>query len=258
MEMPQISLSMAALVIFALCVGFVFLRGLVRMFFGALVLGGSLWVGFLVWQKTPGWMISLMGKPVDWVSIALPVTAFVGTFLISRGVIGFFLRPFKPSNESKTPVGIVFRLLFALIPTGFLWLVGATLLHHFGSIAEVEKSADKKSGTQQGWLEQFADLKGAVAGIVPQEWLAKLDPLADPDHLSLAKWLASQSGPKAPELIDPETGKPYPRAIIVEEPELQHLADDGRFSTLLRHPLLEKALKDPAVRSALKEQMKNR
>lgn len=257
MDLSQISLGTAALVIFVLCVGFVFLRGVVRMFFGALVLGGSLLVAFLVWQKTPGWMVALMGKPVEWVSIALPVTAFLATFVICRMVIGFFLKPFKRSSESTTPGGIVFRLVFSLVPTAFLWLVGATLVHHFGSIAEVEKSADKKK-EQADWVERFAEMKTTIAGIIPQDWLKKLDPLADPEHLSLAKWFASQSGPKAPELIDPETKKPYPRAIIVEEPELQHLADDGKFSTLLRHPLLEKALNDPKVREAVRQQMNRR
>lgn len=249
----------AALVIFALCAGFVFLRGVVRMLFGTLLLGGSLLVGFVVWQKTPGWMVALMGKPVEWVSIALPVAAFLATFLVSRAVVGFFMRPFKGAGDgARTPVGIVVRLVLALVPTGFLWLVGATLVHHFGAIAEVEKSADGKKVADQGWVERFAELKKAVAGIVPQDWLAKLDPLADPDHLSLAKWIASQSGKKAPELIDPETGKPYPRAILVEEPELTRLADDGRFGTLLRHPLLEKALNDPGVREAIRRSTEHR
>jgi hypothetical protein len=52
-------------------------------------------------------------------------------------------------------------------------------------------------------------------------------------------------------VIDPETGLPYPRAIIVDDPELADLAREGRFSTILRHPLLSEALKDPLVRKAL-------
>jgi Na+-transporting methylmalonyl-CoA/oxaloacetate decarboxylase gamma subunit len=260
MDPSQISLGTAGLVIFVLCVGFVFLRGVVRLFFGALVLGGSLLVGFLVWQKTPGWMIGLMGKPVEWVSIALPAVAFLATFIVCRAVIGFFLKPFKRSADSGagTPGGILFRLVFSLIPTAFLWLVGAAVVHHFGSIVEVEKSADPKKEQEADWIGRFAELKTAIAAIIPQEWLKKVDPLADPEHLSLAKWFASQSGPKAPELIDPETKKPYPRALIVEEPELQHLADDGKFSTLIRHPLLEKALNDPKVREAVRQQMNRR
>lgn len=261
MDVSQISLGTAGLVIFVLCVAFVFLRGVVRMFLGALVLGGSLLVGFLVWQKAPGWMITLMGKPVEWISSALPVIAFLATFVVARAVIGFFLKPFKRSSDSGagTPGGILFRLVFSLVPTGFLWLVGATLVHHYGSIAEVEKSAAGKQEKQADWIERIAELKPAISAILPQDWLKKIDPLADPEHLSLAKWFASRSGPnKMKEVIDPETNKPYPRAIIVEEPELQHLADDGKFSTLLRHPLLEKALNDPKVREAVRQQMNRR
>jgi hypothetical protein len=52
-------------------------------------------------------------------------------------------------------------------------------------------------------------------------------------------------------VTDPQTGRPYPRAIIVDDPELMDLAREGRFSTLLRHPLLSEALKDPMIRQAL-------
>lgn len=257
-SLPQISLGTAALVIFLLCFGFVFLRGIVRMLFGVAILGGSLWVGFLVWQKTPEWTISVMGKPVDWISIALPVAAFIGSFVIARIVINFFLKPFKPSADGgRTPGGIVFRLILSIIPTGFLWLIGATLVHHFGSIAEIEKSTDKKgtmSKTEPSLLDRFSELKDAIAAIVPAEWMKKLDPLADPSHLSLAKLIAAQPDSKRPPVIDPETGKPYPRAIIVDEPELQDLASDGRISTLIRHPLFQKALNDPKVREALRAQ----
>jgi len=256
-SLPQISLGTAALVIFILCFGFIFLRGIVRMLFGVAILGGSLWVGFLVWQKTPEWMVMLMGKPVDWVSIALPATAFVGTFVIARIVINFFLKPFKPSSDGgRTPGGILFRLILTIIPTGFLWLIGATLVHHFGSIAEIEKSADGKSKSKSdpGLLDRFSELKEAIAAIVPADWLKKLDPLSDPSHVSLARLIVAQPDPKLPPVIDPDTGRPYPRAIIVDEPELQNLASDGRISTLIRHPLFQKALNDPKVREALRAQ----
>lgn len=254
-SLPQFSLGTAALVIFLLCLGFVFLRGIVRMLFGVAILGGSLWVGFMVWQKAPEWSISLMGKPVEWISTALPVAAFIGTFVIARIVINFFLKPFKPSADggSRTAGGILFRLILSIIPTGFLWLIGATLVHHFGSIAEIAKSTDKKTDAEPGLLDRFSELKDAIAAIVPADWLKKLDPLADPNHLSLAKLIAAQPDTKRPAVIDPETGKPYPRAIVVDEPELQDLASDGRISTLIRHPLFQKALNDPKVQQAIRE-----
>jgi len=256
-SIPQFSLGTAALVIFLLCVGFVFVRGIVRMLLGALVFGGSLWAGFLVWQKTPGWTISLMGKPVDWVSIVLPVVAFIGTFLVSRLIINFFLRPFKGTADSgaRTPGGIVFRLILSIVPTAFLWLIGATLVHHFGSIAEIGKASGVPAPAEPGWMEKALELKNAVAAVVPADWLKKLDPLSDPSHLSLAKLIATQPTSKLPPVIDPQTGKPYPRAIVVDEPALRDLADDGRFSTLIRHPLFQKALNDPKIQQAIKDQL---
>ena len=51
--------------------------------------------------------------------------------------------------------------------------------------------------------------------------------------------------------MNPRTGEPIPRAIIVDEPVLQKLAREGKFDTLLRHPLLTKALADPKIQKLL-------
>jgi hypothetical protein len=255
-SLPQISLGTAALIIFLICVAFVFLRGVTRMLFGALVLGGSVWVGFMVWQKAPGWAIELTGKPMTWISTGLPIVAAIATFIFARIVIGFFLKPFRRSGDgsSSSPMGILVRLALAVIPTAFLWLIGATLVHHFGSIAEVTAAAEGgKKSTQTPLASQFLELKDAIAAIIPADWLKKLDPLTDPSHLLLAKLMAAQPESGLKPVIDPETGKPYPRAIIVDAPELQTLADDGSFSTLIRHPLFQKALHDPKVQKALGE-----
>ena len=78
-----------------------------------------------------------------------------------------------------------------------------------------------------------------------------LDPLSAEPRLKLAKMIAAGNGQALQPVINPETGQPYPRAIIVDNPELNQLAEEGRFSTLLRHPLLSEALKDPLIREAL-------
>jgi hypothetical protein len=51
--------------------------------------------------------------------------------------------------------------------------------------------------------------------------------------------------------IDPQTGEPISRVLIFDNSELISLAKKGRFSTLLRHPMLTKALNDPLVKKAL-------
>jgi hypothetical protein len=79
----------------------------------------------------------------------------------------------------------------------------------------------------------------------------QLDPLTAQPRLQLAKMIAASPDKPLKPIIDPKTGRPYPRAIIVDDPELLDLAKQGRFSTLLRHPLLSEALKDPLIRQAL-------
>ncbi len=249
---PQTSLGTAALVIFVIFAAFVLLRGITRMLLGAAVLCGSVWVGFLVWQKAPAWAIEWTGQPVAWISNGLPVAAFAATFLIARLVIGFFLKPFRPQEGAKG--NFVVKLLFAIIPTALVWLTGATLVHHAGAIAELARSAEGGGkGAGPGFSGRAAELKEAIAGIIPADWLARLDPLADAEHLSLARLIAAQPASGLKPVIDPETGKPYPRAIIVDQPELQDLASDGRFGTMVRHPLFQKALEDPKIRQALKD-----
>ena len=96
------------------------------------------------------------------------------------------------------------------------------------------------------------NLKISVEKSIPPAWLKLIDPLADPSRLALAKIITEQAQPPRAPVIDPLTGKPIPRAIIVNDPELQNLAREGRFATLLRSPLLTKALNDPKVQAFLK------
>jgi hypothetical protein len=79
----------------------------------------------------------------------------------------------------------------------------------------------------------------------------KLDPLATQSRVELAKMIADSSKDSVQPEIDPKTGEPIPRVLIVDHPELISLAKKGRFSTLLRHPLLSDAINDPAVKKAL-------
>jgi len=74
---------------------------------------------------------------------------------------------------------------------------------------------------------------GAVAALVDDVW-------------------ANEAAVDTP-VIDPKTGKPIPRAIIVDDPELQGLAREGKFGSLLRHPMLTKALNDPQLKAFLKD-----
>jgi hypothetical protein len=256
-SIPQLSLGTAALIIFAACAGFLALRGMTRMIIGTLVLGLSAWLGFRIWQMAPGLSVDWTGKSTAWITTGLPIFAFIVSFFLIRKIIKTLVRPFSSAVDPPKPrsfAATAFRLLLAMIPTAILCLIGATLLHHNGSIAEVrafsEKSPDPGETAPAGFSQR---LKSAVEAAIPASWLHSLDPLADPSRVNLAKLITAQSDSPLTPVIHPQTGQPIPRAIVVNDPELQNLARQGNFGTLLRHPLLTQALADPTVKKLLQD-----
>ncbi len=250
--LPEISLGAAALIIFGCCAVYMLLRGIARTIVNAAYITLSAWVGFRVWQLAPSLAIDWFRKPSELVVTGLPVAAFLATLLVLRKVIGFFRAPVPRSGEDIAPRSsgqLVFRLLITLVPAAFICLTGATFVHHASSVAEIRDSA--KAGSTALSAPGVAErLKQSVSKAVPEKLMNWLDPFSTEPRLRLAKMIVASSQPREA-IIDPETGKPYPRAIIVDDPELHDLARQGRFSTLLRHPLLSKALNDPLTRKAL-------
>jgi hypothetical protein len=258
-SIPQISLGTAALVIFAVCAGFVMLRGMTRMIVGTVVLALSAWIGFDVWQKAPAVSFQWFGKSVGLITTGMPLAAFLAAFFLIRKFTKAIASPFgkkpEPEKKSGSPViKLAFRLLLALIPTSLICLIGATFIHHTGSIAEVRAFAEKTLGIGEPTPAKFTqNLKQSIEHALPESWLRFLDPLADPSRLTLAKVITAHSDSPLVPVIDPATGQPIPRAIVVEDPELQNLAREGKYGTLLRHPLLTKALEDPQIRKLIKD-----
>jgi uncharacterized membrane protein required for colicin V production len=250
--LPEISLGTAAVIIFAFCAVCMFLRGIARTIVNAAYITFSAWIGFRVWQQAPSLAIDWFGKPSELVATGLPLAAFLATLLVLRKVIRFFRAPIPRSGEDVAPHSsgqFAFRLLITLVPAALLCLIAATFVHHASSVAEIRDSA--KAGSAVSTDPSVAGrLKRSLSLAVPEKLMDWLDPLATEPRLRLAKMIAASSEPLEA-VINPETGKPYPRAIIVDNPELLDLAREGRFSTLLRHPLLSEALKDPLIRQAL-------
>lgn len=248
-SIPQLSLGTAALIIFAVCAAYLMLRGMSRMLVGVGILCASLWAGFHTWQIAPALAIQWTGAPEPWISMALPFAAFIAVFLILRTIARFVIRPFNPSRDAPTSRprrGLFKTALLAAVPAAILWLTGATILHHIGAVSQIRSSAETSPDAEPSpaarWIQ---DIKESVEAIVPTRLLSWLDPLTEPSRLAVAKLITSRDAP-AP-IINPETGQPYPRAVLVDDPELQDLARDGRFSTLLRHPLISEAAKDPRI-----------
>jgi len=256
-SIPQISLGTAALVIFAVCAGFVLLRGMTRMIVGTLVLSLSAWLGFRVWQQAPTLSLDWTGKSLGTITTGLPLGAFLVSFVGLRKIAKTIARPFGPTPGEEKPRSIIktaFRLLLALIPTSLIWLIGATLIHHTGSIAEVRAYSENSIGIPETTPDAFIQrLKTSIEAALPEEWLKLLDPLTEPSRLTLAKLISAQADSPLKPIINPQTGKPIPRAVIVADPELQNLAREGNFGTLLRHPLLTKALADPKIQKLLRD-----
>lgn len=257
-SIPQLSLGTAALIIFLVCAGFVMLRGMTRMIVGTIVLALSAWFGFIVWQMAPTLSVQWFGKSVGIITTGLPIATFLTTLVLTRKIAKTLASPFGTSpdqeNASSPAIRLAVRLLLALIPTSLIWLIGATLIHHTGSIAEVRAYAEKSLGIGEPTFAKFSQsLKSSVDAALPESWLRALDPLADPSRLALAKVITAHSDSPRKPVIDPRTGKPIPRAVIVDDPELQSLARRGKFGTLLRHPLLTKALDDPKLNALLKD-----
>ena len=230
-----------------------FIRGLLRTLVNTASLLVSAWVGFRVWQQAPALALDWTKTTSPILTTGLPIIAALATFFILRKFIGFFRAPVPPTAEDASPKSsgqLVFRLFITLVPAALLFLTAATFLHHASSVAEIKQSAAHSSPqeNENGIAER---IKNTLAIAIPSALMDKLDPLTTSPRLQLAKMIAASPDKPLTPIIDPKTGHPYPRAIIVVDPALRELAKEGRFSTLLRHPLLSEALKDPLIRKAL-------
>lgn len=258
-SIPQISLGTAALVIFAVCAAFVIVRGMTRALVGSLLLAVSVWIGFRTWQAAPGLSHEWFGRSLGIVTTGLPLLAALVSWLLIRKLAAALARPFgkteysAPSRISPVARGAL-GLLLALIPAALVCLVAAILIHHTGAVAEIRAFSGKSPGTREPAPAGFSQrLKSSIEHAIPASWLGTLDPMSSPARLTLAKLVAAGAEDPLEPVIDPKTGRPIPRAIIVRDPELQQLAREGKFSTLLRHPLLTKSLQDPRLRALLRD-----
>jgi len=251
-SLPNLSLGTAALAIFALCAVYVMLRGISRVLIGTAILAVSAWLGFLTWQAAPGLSIEWFGKSVGLITTGMPIAVFVISYIAIRLVLRWITSPFGDyaDNLPERRGLSLFKLVIALIPTLILLAIGIGFVHHTASVQELRDFAKKTQNTDPKAKPPFLQtLKVSIEKTVPQDWLKTLDPLADESRLAVAKWVTTQPDPE----IDPATGKPIPRAIIIDAAALQELAREQKFGTLLRHPIITKALEDPKVRKLIKD-----
>lgn len=254
-SIPQISLGTAALLIFGACASLAVLRGLLRILLGSLVLCASGFAGFFAWRHAPAMASGFTGHEMPWLSIAAPAFAGLVTFLLLRLLMRFVSRPFgKPDAEvaeknRKSPVRWAFTLLFSLIPATLLWFTGATALRNVGSVAEIRRYVDGPDAApaRSAFL---AELKASIDHVLPANWFATLDPLADDARVTLAKLIAlggSGTPPKAILVME----EPELRTLILHDPELRALAKAGRYADILRDPRLDHIMANADLKKLL-------
>lgn len=250
-SLPDVSLGTAALIIFILCAGYMFIRGLARTIINTAFFTLSAWIGFRVWQRAPALALEWTGNASSLITTGLPVLAFLASFYLLRKIINFFRAPRNGEDSGPSSLRqVVFRLFFALIPAVLLCLTAATFIHHASSVAEIREFA-QPGGTSSAESILAKGFKKSLSSAIPAGLMEWLDPLASDPRVELVKMIAAGEDRRLEPVIDPETGQPYPRAFVIDDPELQTMAREGRFSTLLRHPSVSAALEDPKIREVL-------
>lgn len=253
--LSQISLGAAVLLIFAVCAVYMLIRGLLKTITNLSVLGLSIWIGFLTWQKAPSLAFQWTNQTSPLITTGLPILTFILSFILIRKILRFFFTPIstQPTEHDDAPPpsrSLGGKLFVTFIFASVFCLIAAAVLHHITSVAEIRDHA--KSGGAENHFPGFAvRLKNSLMSAIPAALMDKLDPLASEPRVQLAKMIAGSSEKSSQPKIDPKTGQPIPRVVVVDNPELVSLAKKGRFSTLLRHPLLTKAINDPMVKKAL-------
>jgi len=246
--LSQISLGAAVLLIFAVCAVYMLIRGLLRTISNLSILGLSIWIGFVTWQKAPALAFQWTSQTSPLITTGLPILSFILSFIIIQKIIKFFFTPISTQTDeyddapppSRSFAGKLFvTFIFATV----FCLIAAAVLHHITSVAEIRDHA-KNEETHHNFAMR---LKNSLKSTIPASLMEKLDPLASEPRIQLAKLIIGNSEKSS----TPEDDPSIPRAEIVDNPELVSLAKKGRFSTLLRHPLLTEAINDPTVKKAL-------
>lgn len=251
--MEALNLTTLLLIAFVICAVVVLLRGALRILSGCFVLAMAGWSALRVWSHCPEWSNRFLGAPIPWLSILLPLLTFILALLVGKTVVRWITSPFRKADDTSPRPLTLGRLIWAailsIIPTCLLGSIAAVLILHFGEIEEMKRGTGPRQPKSISSL--LIEWRKSVLTWMPAGWVRCFDPAYDPSRLSLAREIQKRSQQEFPPVIDPSTGKPFPRAILVEDPELQELAREGSFGSLLRHPLVTRALNDPTVKSFL-------
>ncbi|MGB6222867.1 hypothetical protein [Haloferula sp.] len=254
--LPQLGLGTAALLIFGAIASLAVLRGLLRILWGSTILCLAGLAAFFSWQHSHSLSLQWFDEAPSWFPVALPLTAFVISFLLLRAIGRFVVKPLGEPNEEtaeknrRSPIRWAITLILSLIPTSLLWFAGATLLRHAGSIAEIKNYTEEL--TNQPISEStalLAKLKQSIDKAIPTDWFLKIDPQSSDLRLTLAKLISSadEPAPKAIRVLE----EPEMKQLILGDPQLRELAREGRYAEVLRDPRLDVMLENDNLREVL-------
>lgn len=255
-QIPSISLGTAALLIFGAIASLAVLRGLLRILWGTVIVCVSGLAAFFCWQHAGAWGRAFTETELPWLPFVLPAVAFLVSLIGLRFLGRFIVKPLGETNEEtaaknrRSPLRWALTLLFSLIPTALLWFTGATLLRHFGSVAEIQAYVSEV--TQQPDLSKtgfLVKLKEDVEQAFPAGWFAAVDPLADEARIKLAKLISVADAP--PPKAIPVLEVPAIQELIMADEDLRQLARDGRYAEILRDPRLDTALENDDLRAVM-------
>ncbi|MBB5350685.1 putative membrane protein required for colicin V production [Haloferula luteola] len=239
----DLSLGTAALLVFATLAVFALLRGLLKMLWNTLGLCLAGFVAFWIWQH------DLPPHSLPWIA---PVAGFVVTLLLLRFAVRGLLPAPSDSESSgtggKSGLSRLFTLLFSLIPTSAVCFLGALLLRHAGSLAEIQSFAQPDRTSDSAAF--FSQLKQRIDELLPADWFHSVDPLTTQLRLDLAKLIVTADDPPPKAIPVLETGDI--RELILADPELRQLAREGRYAEILRDPRLDRLLENDNLREVLR------
>jgi hypothetical protein len=215
--------------LFILCFIYWTLCGLLRMAGMCALLLTSSFASFYTWQLSPRYIAPWLSDPPTWFYATLSSFSFVAVFITLKKIITLMSRilSFQNSSEAKSNASWVTRLILSIIPTSAFSILFAAVIHHFGTLQSLVQNKHDAPSKLIEWSQ-------SIQSTLPEKWLARIDPATQSQYLNRLKTIIHAS--KYPAEIDRETGKPYPRAQVVNDPELQQLARASNIYAIFQHP----------------------
>lgn len=238
----EMSVGGFVLVIGVICAVFALLRGIFRIVMATLMLAAAVLVGYWVWMETPGMAQRIIDHPPVWAPFVLPAVAGFATFCTLQNVLRILLKPFgSRATAPRSFGGKMISLVLSLVPTSLICVAVATAVRHMGAIQEMEQPTIPHTATL---------LKQTIDQYIPPAWMQRLDPLTDPERITLAKLISMASDEHIPRAIPVDEAGILQQGVMAD-PRLLELGKEKRFSDLLRDPAIEKALADPRIKQTL-------